>query len=93
MFNRIAFAGSYSKFFNVNISDLNKREFYILLNLVLFTVALGIYPAPVLDGLHYQVTTLIYFVPDLDPDHIAISDGLNTRTTSSDLTSKYPISK
>ena len=63
MFNRIAFAGSYSKFFIVNISDLNKREFYILLSLVLFTVALGVYPAPVLDGLHYSVTTLIYSIP------------------------------
>ena len=60
MFNRIAFAGSYSKFFNVNVPDLNKREFYILLTLVLFTLVLGIYPAPILDGLHYSVTTLIY---------------------------------
>ena len=63
MFNRIAFAGAYSKFFIINISDLNKREFYILLTLVLFTVPLGIYPAPVLDGLHYSVTTLIYYDP------------------------------
>jgi NADH-ubiquinone oxidoreductase chain 4 len=62
MFNRIAFAGSYSKFFIVNISDINKREFYILLTLVLFTVILGIYPVPVLDGLHYSVSTLIYSV-------------------------------
>lgn len=60
MFNRIAFGGSYSKYFLVNIPDLNKREFYILLTLVIFTVVLGIYPAPVLDGLHYSVTTLIY---------------------------------
>ena len=63
MFNRIAFAGSYSKFFLVNIPDLNKREFYILLVLVLFTVGLGLYPAPVLNGLHYSVTTLIYHTP------------------------------
>ena len=63
MFNRIVFAGSYSKFFIVNIPDLNKRELYILLTLVLFTVVLGIYPAPVLDGLHYSVTTLIYYTP------------------------------
>ena len=61
MFNRIAFAGSYSKFFNVNVSDLNKREFYILFTLVIFTLVLGIYPAPILDGLHYSVTALIYF--------------------------------
>lgn len=60
MYNRIAFGGSYSKFFTVNIPDLNKREFLILLTLVVFTVVLGIYPAPVLDGLHYSVSSLIY---------------------------------
>ena len=60
MFNRIAFGGWYSKFFKVNIPDLTKREFYILLTLVVFTVALGIYPAPILDGLHYSVSLLIY---------------------------------
>ncbi len=60
MFNRIIFAGSFSKFFLINIPDVNKREFYILLTLVVFTVVLGIYPAPILDGLHYSVTSLIY---------------------------------
>ena len=65
MFNRIAFAGSFSKFFLVNIPDLNKREFFILFTLVVFTVALGIYPAPVLDGLHYSVSSLIYYAPVL----------------------------
>ena len=63
MFNRIAFAGSYSKFFMVNIPDLNKREFYILFTLVMFTVVLGIYPASILDGLHYSVSCLIYYSP------------------------------
>jgi len=60
MFNRIAFGGSFSKFFEANISDVNKREFFILLTLVIFTVLLGIYPAPILDGLHYSVSSLIY---------------------------------
>jgi NADH-ubiquinone oxidoreductase chain 4 len=60
MFNRIAFGGSFSKFFEVNIRDVNKREFFILLTLVVFTVILGIYPAPILDGLHYSVSSLIY---------------------------------
>ncbi len=60
MFNRIAFGGSFSRFFEVNISDVNKREGFILLTLVVFTVILGIYPAPVLDGLHYSVSSLIY---------------------------------
>jgi NADH-ubiquinone oxidoreductase chain 4 len=60
MFNRIAFGGKYSKLFKVNLPDLNKREFIILFILVLYTVLLGIYPIPVLDGLHYSVSLLIY---------------------------------
>ena len=60
MFNRIVFAGTFSKYFRVNIADLNKREFSILFILVAFTVIFGLYPAPILDGLHYSVSTLIY---------------------------------
>merc|ERR1711977_58894 len=48
MFNRIVFGGSLSKYFLNSISDVNKREFTILLTLVVFTVVLGIYPAPIL---------------------------------------------
>jgi NADH-ubiquinone oxidoreductase chain 4 len=60
MFNRIAFAGSLSNLFKLNIPDLNEREFIILFTLVIFTVVLGIYPSPILDGLHYSVSSLIY---------------------------------
>jgi NADH-ubiquinone oxidoreductase chain 4 len=60
MFNRIVFGGTFSKFFEVNVSDVNKREFLILFTLVVLTVILGIYPAPILDGLHYSVSLLIY---------------------------------
>ena len=60
MFNRIAFGGSFTKFFEENISDLTKREFILLFILVTFTVILGIYPSVILDGLHYSVSTLIY---------------------------------
>ena len=63
MYNRIAFGGAFSKYFRVNIPDLNKREFSILFVLVIFTVALGIYPAPILQGLHYSVSCLIYYAP------------------------------
>lgn len=63
MFNRIAFGGSFSKYFTTNIVDVNRREFFMLLTLVLFTVVLGIYPAPILDGLHYSVSSLIYSAP------------------------------
>jgi NADH-ubiquinone oxidoreductase chain 4 len=60
MFNRISFGGKYSKLFKVNVPDLNKREFFILFILVLYTIILGIYPVPILDGLHYSVSSLIY---------------------------------
>lgn len=60
MYNRIALGGFFSKDFRKNISDINKREFYILLILVLFTLILGIYPRPLLDGLHYSTSSLIY---------------------------------
>jgi NADH-ubiquinone oxidoreductase chain 4 len=60
MFNRIAFGGSYSNYFINYIDDVNKREFIMLFILVIFTVILGIYPAPILDGLHYSVSSLIY---------------------------------
>ncbi|MBV8801962.1 MAG: NADH-quinone oxidoreductase subunit M, partial [Gammaproteobacteria bacterium] len=62
MFNRIAFAGSFSKFFKFNIPDVSKREFNILLILAVFTVVFGIYPVPILDGLHYSVSSLIYYI-------------------------------
>jgi NADH-ubiquinone oxidoreductase chain 4 len=60
MYNRIAFGGSYSVYFKENIGDVNKREFVMLLIFVILTVLFGIYPAPILDGLHYSVSSLIY---------------------------------
>ena len=60
MYNRIAFGGSYSVYFVENIGDVTKREFIMLLVFVILTVLFGIYPAPILDGLHYSVSSLIY---------------------------------
>lgn len=60
MFNRIAFGGSFTKYFEQNISDVTKREFFLLFTLVAFTVIFGIYPSIILDGLHYSVTSLLY---------------------------------
>nr|YP_010852530.1 NADH dehydrogenase subunit 4 [Penicillium expansum]WGL38759.1 NADH dehydrogenase subunit 4 [Penicillium expansum] len=60
MYNRIAFGGSYSVYFVENIGDVTRREFILLLVFVVFTVLFGVYPAPILDGLHYSVSSLIY---------------------------------
>lgn len=63
MYNRIAFGGAFSKYFKSSIPDVNMREFFVLVTLVVFTVVLGVYPAPILQGLHYSVSTLIYYSP------------------------------
>jgi NADH-ubiquinone oxidoreductase chain 4 len=60
MYQRISFGGSYSKMLSINIVDLTIREFMILSPLVILTVILGIYTAPILDGLNYSISTLIY---------------------------------
>jgi NADH-ubiquinone oxidoreductase chain 4 len=67
MFNRIAFAGSYFKqLWDTYLPDINKREYTILLSLVLFTIILGIYPAIILDGLHYSTYCVLYSISSFD---------------------------
>jgi len=60
MYQRISFGGAYSKMISVNIEDLDKRELTLLLTLVIPTVFLGIYPAPIIDGLNYGISSLVY---------------------------------
>lgn len=62
MYNRIAFGGSFTKYFEENISDITKREFFLLFILILFTIIFGIYPSWILDGLHFYVVNIIYFI-------------------------------
>jgi NADH-ubiquinone oxidoreductase chain 4 len=59
MFNRIIFGGIFKGWFTY-LPDLNKREYSILLVLVILTVILGIYPSIILDGLNYSVSSLLY---------------------------------
>jgi NADH-ubiquinone oxidoreductase chain 4 len=71
MYQRIAFGGAYSRMFTVTIPDVNKREFIILLTLVVPTVLFGIYTAPILDGIHYSISTLIYCYDSILTNNIA----------------------
>ena len=59
MFNRIIFGGIF-KGWHTYLPDLNKREYSILVVLVILTVILGIYPSIILDSLHYSTSTLLY---------------------------------
>ena len=62
MYNRISFGGSLVNFLKKIYSDITKREFFLLFTLVLFTVIFGIYPSFILDGLHYSVASLLYYI-------------------------------
>lgn len=64
MYNRIVFGGTLSAHLAVSLPDLSKREYTMLIALILPTVLFGIYPAPILDGLHYSVSTLIHAYND-----------------------------
>jgi NADH-ubiquinone oxidoreductase chain 4 len=62
MFNRIAFGGSFTRFLEESIYDVNKREFTMLIILVVFTVVLGVYPSIIINTLDYSMNSLIYSV-------------------------------
>lgn len=58
LYNRISF-GSQSPFLSIT-QDLNKREFFLLLPLLILTFLLGIFPNVILDSLHLSVSNVIY---------------------------------
>jgi NADH-ubiquinone oxidoreductase chain 4 len=62
MFNRISFGGAFSKTIEGGLLDVNKREFILLLILVIFTVVFGIYPSLITNLLDYSINSLIYSV-------------------------------
>ena len=58
LYNRLSY-GSYSPYLKP-LKDVNRREFILLISLLLPTVLLGIYPNVILNTLHASVTTLLY---------------------------------
>lgn len=60
MYNRISY-GSYSKYLPVT-NDVNRREFMLLITLLIPTLALGVFPNTILNTLHLSVTALLYQV-------------------------------
>ncbi len=62
MFNRISFGGSLTKFLEDNVFDINKREFTLLIIMIIMTIYLGIYPSILLDNLVYGTSLLIYSI-------------------------------
>ena len=60
LYNRISY-GVYSPNMNkVLVLDINRREFIILISLLIPTILLGIFPNIILDSIHLSVSTLLY---------------------------------
>ena len=60
LYNRISY-GSYSPYL-LPLRDITKREFFLLLCLLVPTIILGIFPNTILESLHVTSTTLLYTI-------------------------------
>lgn len=58
LYNRISY-GIYSPHLKP-IKDISRREFNLLITLLIPTVLLGIFPKVILDGLHFSISSLLY---------------------------------
>jgi NADH-ubiquinone oxidoreductase chain 4 len=59
LYNRISY-GSYSPNMSKIIKDITRREFIILISLLIPTILLGIFPNIILDSLHLTVSSILY---------------------------------
>jgi NADH-ubiquinone oxidoreductase chain 4 len=59
LYNRLSY-GSYSPNLPFILKDINRREFFLLLSLLIPTFLLGIFPNIILKTLHMSVTSLLY---------------------------------
>lgn len=61
LYNRLSYGG-YSPHLTP-LKDISRREFIILISLLIPTLTLGMFPNILLDSLHFSVTSLIYNIP------------------------------
>nr|YP_009653007.1 NADH dehydrogenase subunit 4 [Laccaria amethystina]QCG70065.1 NADH dehydrogenase subunit 4 [Laccaria amethystina] len=61
LYNRLSY-GSYSPHLQP-VKDINRREYCLLLSLLLPTFLLGIFPNVILDSLHITTSSLLYILP------------------------------
>jgi NADH-ubiquinone oxidoreductase chain 4 len=58
LYNRLSY-GAYSPYLPI-VKDINRREFIILITLLIPTILFGIFPNVILDILHTTITSLLY---------------------------------
>jgi len=62
LYNRVSY-GNYSPYLPP-LKDINRREFYLLISLLIPTVIFGIFPNIILESLHTSVSVLLFQVPN-----------------------------
>ena len=62
LYNRLSY-GTYSPNLQI-LKDINRREFFLLLALLIPTFLLGIFPNVILETLHMSITSLLYDIPN-----------------------------
>ncbi|WP_262890155.1 proton-conducting transporter transmembrane domain-containing protein, partial [Polaribacter pacificus] len=62
LYNRISY-GAYSNYLGYT-TDINRREFNIILPLFLLTLLFGMAPNLIIDNIDVSVTTLLYHIPN-----------------------------
>ena len=62
LFNRVSY-GNLSPYLPT-LKDINRREFYLLISLLIPTVIFGIFPNILLDSLHASVSALLFQLPN-----------------------------
>jgi hypothetical protein len=58
------------------LKDINRREFFLLLALLIPTFLLGIFPNVILDTLHISVSSLLYEIPFNPYGFVELSSSL-----------------
>ena len=60
MYNRISY-GKFSKYYPIT-TDINRREFMLLLTLLIPTIVFGLFPSIILNTISLSVSSLIYYI-------------------------------
>jgi NADH-ubiquinone oxidoreductase chain 4 len=60
LYNRLSF-GDYSSYLPL-LKDIDRREFFLLISLLIPTILLGIFPNIILDSLHVSISSLLYYL-------------------------------
>jgi NADH-ubiquinone oxidoreductase chain 4 len=75
LYNRLSYS-SYSPHLPI-VKDINRREFLILISLLIPTVLLGIFPNVILDTIHVSVTQILYIIYYYPLSHSPVNGYFN----------------